>query len=39
MWSKTQFSPAQSMESKQQGIVVADKDGVANKALNIPCHE
>jgi hypothetical protein len=26
-WSKTRFSPAQSMDSKQQGIVVADKDG------------
>jgi hypothetical protein len=36
MWSKTQFSPAQSMDSKQQGIVVANKDGVANNALYIP---
>jgi hypothetical protein len=39
MWSKTQFSPARSMDSKQQGSVVADKDGVANIALNITCHE
>jgi hypothetical protein len=28
MWSKTQFSPAQSMDGMQQGIIVADKDGV-----------
>jgi hypothetical protein len=39
MWSKTQFSPGRSMDSKQQGSFVADKDGVANIALNIPCHE